>query len=130
LIFAGTHGRGVKAHLSPVSEVSHAGNVATADPRSSFPAAVASPSGNLRPHESPRADARDSSSNSFGYVVQPRDTIRDLCMSTFGRYDVGILAKIRKLNPGLKNPNVLEVGQEIRLPLSSQEQAASGSSSR
>jgi type II secretory pathway predicted ATPase ExeA len=55
---------------------------------------------------------------SFPYVVQPNDTLRDLCVSTVGRYDSTVLSKIRELNPGLKNPDHLDAGQEIRLPMS------------
>lgn len=53
----------------------------------------------------------------FTYVVQPNDTLRDLCMSTIGRYDNTVLAEIRKLNPELKDPNHLLAGREIRFPL-------------
>jgi Tfp pilus assembly protein FimV len=62
----------------------------------------------------PHAD----SASSITYVVQPNDTLRDLCLSIVGRYDAVVLEKIRKLNPDLKNPNRIEAGQEIRLPLS------------
>jgi hypothetical protein len=61
--------------------------------------------------------ATEGSIESFTYVIQANDTLRDLCMSMLGRYDNNVLNKIRELNPGLKNPNLLEVGQEIRLPL-------------
>jgi general secretion pathway protein A len=54
---------------------------------------------------------------SFAYVVQPNDTLRDLCVSTVGRYDSTVLSEIRELNPGLKNPDHLDPGQEIRLPM-------------
>jgi len=56
--------------------------------------------------------------SSFAYVVQPKDTLRDLCVSTVGRYDGTVVSKIRELNPSLKNPDHLDVGQEIRLPMS------------
>ncbi len=56
---------------------------------------------------------------SFVYVVQPQDTLRDLCLSTLGRYDSTVVSEIRGLNPGLKNPEHLHAGQEIRLPTSS-----------
>ena len=55
---------------------------------------------------------------SFIYVIQPKDTLRDLCMSMLGRYDGDVLSEIRNLNPELKNPDLLDVGQEIRLPMS------------
>jgi hypothetical protein len=56
---------------------------------------------------------------SFPYVVQPQDTLRDLCVATLGRYDSAALSEIRELNPELKNIEHLHAGQEIRLPISS-----------
>jgi hypothetical protein len=50
-------------------------------------------------------------------VVQPKDTLRDLCVSTLGRYDQAVLSQIQKLNPELRNADHLEAGQKIRLPL-------------
>jgi type II secretory pathway predicted ATPase ExeA len=61
--------------------------------------------------------SREDSRTFFTYVVQPNDTLRDLCMSTVGRYDSAILAEIQRLNPELINPNHLNAGQEIRFPL-------------
>jgi general secretion pathway protein A len=60
----------------------------------------------------------ERSRNSMTYVVQPSDTLRDLCMALLGRYDKEVLNEVRRLNPNLKNPNVLEVGQEIVVPVS------------
>jgi general secretion pathway protein A len=68
--------------------------------------------------ETQQAVAKDSSIRSFIYVIQPKDTLRDLCMSMLGRYDSGVLSEIRELNPHLKNLDHLDVGQEIRLPVS------------
>jgi type II secretory pathway predicted ATPase ExeA len=65
-----------------------------------------------------QAVAGESSIKSFSYVIQPKDTLRDLCMSMLGRYDRAVLSEIRELNPDLKNPEHLHVGQEIRLPIS------------
>jgi general secretion pathway protein A len=63
------------------------------------------------------AASPNNSPDSFTYVVQPRDRIRELCLSTVGRYDEVVLTEVRRLNPGLRNPLRLEIGQEIRLPL-------------
>src|SRR6266478_3753248 len=63
-----------------------------------------------------QTELHTDSANSLTYVVQPNDTMRDLCMSIVGRYDAVVLEKIRKLNPDLKNPNHIEAGQEVRLP--------------
>ena len=68
--------------------------------------------------ETHQVAAGDSSIKSFAYVIQPKDTLRDLCMSMLGRYDSAVLSEIRELNPHLKNPDHLDVGQEIRLPVS------------
>jgi general secretion pathway protein A len=72
---------------------------------------------------SPQAISQNSAARnavgSYVYVVQPQDTLRDLCLSTQGRYDRAVLSEIRELNPGLKNPEHLHAGQEIRLPISS-----------
>lgn len=59
----------------------------------------------------------EGSHDFFTYVVKPQDTLRDLCMSTMGRYDNVVLTKVQKLNPQLRNPNHLEVGQEIHFPV-------------
>ena len=50
------------------------------------------------------------------YVIQPHDTITGLCVSIFGRCDNTALKKILRLNPRLKDPDLLEIGREIRLP--------------
>jgi type II secretory pathway predicted ATPase ExeA len=71
--------------------------------------------------DAPHKGAGKSSIPSFVYVVQPKDTLRDLCTSMLGRYDSSVLAEIRELNPELKHPERLEPGQEIRLPLSAPE---------
>jgi len=69
-------------------------------------------------HEPAQTEPHTDSANSLTYVVQPNDTMRDLCMSIVGRYDAVVLAKVRKLNPDLKDPNRIETGQQVRLPLS------------
>ena len=79
---------------------------------------VTDPTANQQPHELPQAIGRENSSSFFVYVVQPKDTLRDLCVSTLGRYDKAVRSQIQELNPELKNANHLEPGQKIRLPLS------------
>lgn len=54
---------------------------------------------------------------SFVYVVQPNDTLHDLCVSTMGRFDRTVVAEIQKLNPDLNNFDHLQVGQRIRFPV-------------
>ena len=70
-----------------------------------------------QPTDSRQSDGLQGSSNVFTYVVQPNDTLRDLCLSLVGRYDGTVQKQIRKLNPSLKDLAHLKAGQEIRLPL-------------
>jgi|SRR5690242_345959 len=65
-----------------------------------------------------RAVSVESSTPSFVYVVQPNDTIHDLCVWATGRYDDAVIANLRKLNPSLRDLDHLQVGQRIRFPLS------------
>ena len=78
---------------------------------------ISAPSSDPQPRELHEAGVRENSLSSFTYVIQPHDTLRDLCVSSLGRYDKVVLSEVRKLNPDLKNPDRLDVGQEIRLPL-------------
>jgi type II secretory pathway predicted ATPase ExeA len=71
-----------------------------------------------QPTDSRQSDWRQDSSNVFTYVVQPHDTLRDLCLSLVGRYDEAVQEQIHRLNPNLKDLKKLKPGQEIRLPLS------------
>ena len=77
---------------------------------------VAETSGDPPASELSRTDAPEKWLSSFTYVVQPKDTLRDLCLSTLGRYDKQVVSEIQELNPDLTNPDHLEVGREIRLP--------------
>lgn len=70
-----------------------------------------------QPHELQRTAAHENSTRFFIYVVQPRDTLRDLCVLTLGRYDDVVLSQVQKLNPELRDPDHLDAGQKIRLPL-------------
>jgi len=79
------------------------------------------PTADRQPHELLQTGAHENSVSFFAYVVQPKDTLRNLCVSTLGRYNKDVLSEIQKLNPELTNPDHLEVGREIRLPLNSPE---------
>ena len=52
--------------------------------------------------------------------VQAGDDLRRICLHHLGRYSTRVVQEIQALNPQLINPNYIEVGQEIRLPLSRQ----------
>jgi type II secretory pathway predicted ATPase ExeA len=70
-----------------------------------------------QPDETRRSPARGTSAAFFTYVVEPHDTLRELCTAIMGQYDPSTLAQIRRLNPGMRNLNHLQVGQELRFPL-------------
>jgi general secretion pathway protein A len=82
-----------------------------------FAGAVGSKADPIRGQETPQSGSSQELPAFFIYAIQPNDTLRDLCMSTVGRYDNAMLAEIRKLNPELRDPNHLVVGQEIRFPV-------------
>jgi type II secretory pathway predicted ATPase ExeA len=55
-------------------------------------------------------------SNDRVAVVEPRQTLRHICLRYLGRYSLRIMQQIKAGNPGL-DPNHIEIGQQIRLPL-------------
>ena len=59
------------------------------------------------------------SNDSMLVEIMPNDTLFEICMQSFGRYDEETVAKIQQLNPWLKDPNRIEAGQEIRVPVNS-----------
>ncbi len=50
-------------------------------------------------------------------VVAPHQTLTDISKLYLGEYNAAVLAKLRELNPGLGDPDHLEVGQQIRIPV-------------
>lgn len=70
-----------------------------------------------QPSTNPQLPDSRESHKSFVYVVQPNDTLHDLCVSTMGRYDRTVVAEIQKLNPDLNDFDHLQVGQRIRFPV-------------
>jgi general secretion pathway protein A len=119
--FVAAHSRGVAAHrpvTAPVNTavpdlVSHPHLPVSQPP--SVPQATAPPAAGVVSMDPIRPD-ENSPDSVVSYVVQPHDTITSVCVSTFGRCDDSTLREIRRLNPRLKNPDFVEVGQEIRLP--------------
>jgi len=51
-------------------------------------------------------------------VVRPHQTLAEITRRYLGGYSTASVAKLRALNPGL-NPDHIEVGQQIRLPIGS-----------
>jgi type II secretory pathway predicted ATPase ExeA len=50
-------------------------------------------------------------------VVRPGQTLKELSLLYVGRFDSDLFEQICSLNPELKNPNHIEAGQLIRVPL-------------
>jgi hypothetical protein len=50
--------------------------------------------------------------------VTPGKTLLGICVDSFGKCNAELMQEIRKLNPGLNNPDHIESGQKIRLPAS------------
>jgi len=72
-----------------------------------------------RPIPPPVEDRQTSSPKVQGHtiVVEPNQTLAEISLRYFGRFDLKLMEQICQLNPGLKDPNVIRVGQQIRLPL-------------
>lgn len=51
--------------------------------------------------------------------VTPGKTLYRICTTAFGRCNPALMQDIRKLNPRLGNPNHIESGEKIRLPVTS-----------
>jgi len=50
-------------------------------------------------------------------VVGPNQTLAGISMLYLGEYNPAVLARLRTLNPGLRDPDHIVVGQQIRLPV-------------
>lgn len=90
----------------------HASSPAAETSTNNSSAAGSSPSGSYS------ADPQESGTlQVITVAVKPDQTLRDLSVLYAGRYDNNLLMQILALNPELKDPDHLEPGQLIRLPL-------------
>ena len=48
--------------------------------------------------------------------VMPGQTLYHLTVKKLGKYNKEVLEEIRKLNPGLGDPDYIQAGQKIRIP--------------
>ena len=48
--------------------------------------------------------------------VQSGQTLYQISVNKFGKYDGKVLEQLRGLNPALDNPNRIRTGQKIRIP--------------
>lgn len=116
-VYLGTRAGAGTFEKEHANEVSSTYVPASAGQKHTSEAPVATAYDELQPTGLRQSDERPDSSNVFTYVVQPNDTLRALCLSLVGRYDVTVQKEIRRLNPNLKDLTNLKAGQEIRLPL-------------
>ena len=49
-------------------------------------------------------------------IILPNETLYQISVKNFGKYDEATLAIVRALNPWLDNPDHIEAGQKIRVP--------------
>jgi general secretion pathway protein A len=62
-------------------------------------------------------EARDTVDQSAEDVrVRPGQTLSQISLRKFGKYDARVLHELRGLNPSLDNPNRIRTGQKIRVP--------------
>jgi type II secretory pathway predicted ATPase ExeA len=116
-IYLGARTRPATVPPSAVHGLNSTSSAAVPGAEPSSERSATGPTDGLPSHGMPQTGDANSI-RSFKYVVQPNDTLRDLCVSMLGRYDSVVLSEIRQLNPDLKNSDHLDVGQEIRLPMS------------
>ena len=62
------------------------------------------------------AEAEPPAQESRVVRVGADDTLYNICVDNFGRYDAQVLAVIRELNPALDDPRKIRAGQELRIP--------------
>jgi nucleoid-associated protein YgaU len=48
--------------------------------------------------------------------VKPGQTLYQISLNKFGKYDGKVLEELRGLNPSLDNPDRIRTGQKIRIP--------------
>ena len=88
----------------------------------SQPAAPAMPSQGQAPlaaaASSPPVTNQESQTDATASTIRvtPGETLRGICIDSFGKCDPVLLEEIHKLNPGLNNLDHIEPGQSIRIP--------------
>ncbi len=81
----------------------------------SSPMAAAAPVTN--PSQTPGDFQAGPDPRVISVVIEKNATLRHVSLLYLDRFDQPTLAAIRQLNPAITDPNRLEVGQQIRLPL-------------
>lgn len=76
------------------------------------------PAASLTPANAPleQAPPEVRPSDTFTVIVQPKQTLRQIGLQYLGWFDDRLIEEIRELNPGITDPNRIEIGQAIQLP--------------
>ena len=96
------------------------GAPATVVPDAATPAAVNRPTPTVSPGAPPLliADRRPHPPDTAATVrVAPGQTLLGICVAKFGSCTAELLQEIHRLNPSLNNPDHIEPGQSIRIPV-------------
>ena len=78
------------------------------DGKSAQGALVISPSDKREPERSPEL---------LTVMVGPDQNLRQICLHYLGRYNSKLVEDIKELNPQLKDPDYVQIGQWLRLPV-------------
>jgi general secretion pathway protein A len=62
--------------------------------------------------------------STLAIIVEKNDTLRHLSLQYLGRFDFDALIEICSLNPVITDPNHIETGQRIRMPLAARREPA------
>jgi general secretion pathway protein A len=103
---------------SPPAAPNHPASVAAlpsaADPGpNSAPAPVVVSEVSLMPAQEASATVRQATED---VRVTPGQTLYQISLNKFGKYDGEVLEQLRGLNPSLNNPDRIRTGQKIRIP--------------
>jgi general secretion pathway protein A len=60
---------------------------------------------------------QDRSPQFLTVIVRPQQNLRRICLHYLGCYNSKLVNEIKRLNPQLKDPNYVQVGQRLRLPV-------------
>jgi general secretion pathway protein A len=122
---------GIQAKRRTTEVLASPGTVTTNSSSANKKGAMAAPAAtqSVTTNTAEAGKAMDSN-DSMLVEIMPNDTLFEICVQSFGRYDEETVAKIQQLNPWLKDPNRIEAGQEIRVPVNSGLLAGHGTTER
>ena len=101
--------------LQATPPTSQGATVATVSAASGHPTEPVSPP--PLPGTHPAALPNQDSPQLPTHIVEPNDSLGDISVRYLGKFDARLLQEILVLNDDVKDPNHIEVGQRIRLPL-------------